>query len=86
MALDVTPPGSASSTLLCADHGALVERIGDLERHGVDHETRIRRVEEVIFEARGAWKLALVLGTLVGGGAGAIVTAVLELVLRGHGS
>lgn len=86
MADDVTPPGSASSTLLCADHGALVERLSTTERTAADHEARIRKVEEVIFEARGAWKLALVLGTLVGGGAGAIVTAILELVLRGRGS
>ncbi len=81
-------PGVEAAPLVCPyapEHPVITERLAGHDRQLGDHEARLRATEAVIFEARGAWKFAAVLGVVVGGAAGAIVTGVLELVLRGHG-
>ncbi len=66
--------------------GVIAQRLETVEGRVEDHETRLRSAERIVFEARGAWRFALWLGVVVGGGAAAIVTAVIQFFLRGHGS
>ncbi len=66
------------------EHPRIAEQLRTHDRELGDHESRLRAVEQVVFEARGAWKFALVLATVVGSAVGALVTAGFELLLRGH--
>lgn len=70
---------NASAEILCGyRHAPLEKRLDTVE---ADVKDLIKAVSAM----KGAWKMAVILGSVAGGFAATIATIAVELILRGHG-
>lgn len=83
----MSPAGIESSAIACPYAPEHPRISGEIEQH----EKRLDRVEVKVDELmmavariEGAWKTAVVLGSISGGVVAAAVAGVIELLMRGH--
>lgn len=82
----VSPPGTEAGTFSCpyaSEHPRLTELIEQHEKRLDRMDPKLDGVISAVAEIRGAWKMAVMLGSITGGVVAAAITCLVEWVVKG---